>query len=220
MRDDDYRSGGGDLYHRTPSLDADASSPRPFAELLSRLRVRLAARKRRVLDVDGFDPAAVAVVLHEHDDGEPWVILTRRAPTLRAHAGQVALPGGRSDHDDDDAIATALRECHEEVGLRPASLQILGAMDDEPTTSGFVITPVLTALKNQPCYAPNPSEVAEVFEAPLSAFADRSRAEENGRYTVCGAVYTARAYRYRHHRIQGATARILEQLNDLIRQCA
>lgn len=190
----------------------------PFAELIARLRSRLASRKRRALDIDGFDPAAVAVVLREQG-GAPWVILTQRSSTLRSHAGQVSLPGGRSDHDDDSAIATAVRECHEEVGLLPTSLQILGALDDEPTTSGFVITPVLTALKNQPHYQPNPNEVAEVFEAPLSAFADRSQAEDTGRYTVCGAVYTARAYRYRHHRIQGATARILEQLNDLVRQC-
>ncbi|MCG8421538.1 MAG: CoA pyrophosphatase [Proteobacteria bacterium] len=183
--------------------------------IVERIRTRLRNRTRVELHIAGFRPAAVAVMLLDAGDTTS-VTFTLRSTNLRAHSGQVSLPGGQCDPSDASAAATAVRECYEEIGVQPRILDILGAMDDEPTSTGFVITPVVTELKIKPEYIPNPHEVAQVFEAPLAIFADRSGAKPMGERRLAGKTYPRRLYRYRNHSIQGATARILEQLTDLI----
>lgn len=91
---------------------------------------------------------------------------------MRHHAGQIALPGGKHDPADADLIATAMREAHEEIGLPPDALEILGATDTLVTTTGFRVTPVVAYVSRafEPC--PNPAEVERVFSAPLALFAD------------------------------------------------
>ena len=173
-------------------------------------------RERHTLQFDGFRAAAVAVLLVEHD-GTASVVLTLRTQSLRAHSGQVSFPGGTRDEEDGSVITTAIRECWEELGIAPLRTDVLGMLDDEPTTSRFVITPVVFALQARPHYVPNPDEVAQVFEAPLAVFADRSQAVDLGTYSLAGMTYASRAYHYQEHCIQGATARILERMNDLIR---
>lgn len=93
--------------------------------------------------------------------GGPAVLLTRRAAKLRAHAGQWALPGGRID-DGEDAVDAARRELHEELGLDLDPLHVLGLLDDYPTRSGFVITPVVLWGGADPDLHPNPDEVLSV----------------------------------------------------------
>src|SRR5262249_39183349 len=109
---------------------------------LARARANLDAFERRGAAVDGRKAAAVAVVLVPDGGGRACFLLTRRAPTLRAHTGQWALPGGRVDVGETPEQA-ALRELDEEVGLRLPGGASLGLLDDYPTRSGFVITPVV-----------------------------------------------------------------------------
>lgn len=111
-------------------------------------------------------PAAVAVAIVEHDDG-CGVLVTKRADRLRAHAGQWALPGGRLD-EGEDAVSAALREMHEEVGLHAAGDAVLGLLDDYPTRSGYVITPVVLWAGPLGELRPNPAEVASVHVATIA----------------------------------------------------
>jgi len=117
-------------------------------------------------------PAAVALTLVEADDGsgETAFLLTRRAAALRAHSGQWALPGGRCD-DGESAEQAAARELEEELGLKLPHEHILGALDDYPTRSGYVITPVVAWLDDASAMAPSPHEVASVHRIRLDHIA-------------------------------------------------
>lgn len=96
------------------------------------------------------------------------VVLTRRTAHLKHHAGQISFPGGKSEPEDASPIATALREAQEEVGLMPQQAEVLGTMPAYKTVTGFVITPVVALLPPNLAWQPDPGEVAEVFEVPLS----------------------------------------------------
>lgn len=119
-------------------------------------------------------PAAVLVPLLQRD-GEWQVVLTRRADGLRQHGGQISFPGGKRDPTDRDACATALRETHEEIGVRPESVEILGQLDDQLTFTRFRITPIVGWLPAPPSWQPDRNEVAEVFELPLALVCDVER---------------------------------------------
>jgi 8-oxo-dGTP pyrophosphatase MutT (NUDIX family) len=116
--------------------------------------------------------AAVAITLVEADDGsgESAFLLTRRNAGLRAHGGQWALPGGRCDPGETHEQA-ALRELEEELGLRLDAAHVLGVLDDYPTRSGYVITPVVAWLEDLGALAPNPDEVASVHRIRLDHIA-------------------------------------------------
>ncbi len=113
--------------------------------------------------------AAVLVPLVQRDDGL-HVLLTQRTAHLRDHAGQISLPGGRSEPQDPDAAATALREAHEEVGLAPHLVEVLGTLPVYTTTTQFVVTPVvgLVPALDSRALALDAFEVAEAFEVPLA----------------------------------------------------
>ena len=127
----------------------------------------LAPFERRALPLEGRRAAAVSMLLVEGEDGEACFVLTRRAPRLRAHGGQWALPGGRLDPGE-DAVAAALRESHEEVGALCAPADVLGLLDDYPTRSGYVITPVVVWAGANARLEANPAEVAELHRVPLA----------------------------------------------------
>src|SRR6202795_3732389 len=112
--------------------------------------------------------AAVAIALVEAGDVENGtaLLLTRRAAGLRAHRGQWALPGGRCDQGE-TAVEAALRELHEELGLEPGPDDVLGLLDDYPTRSGYLITPVVVWAATSASISPNPAEVASVHRIGL-----------------------------------------------------
>jgi 8-oxo-dGTP pyrophosphatase MutT (NUDIX family) len=134
--------------------------------LRERARTQLAGFERRAHPPAERRPAAVAVVLLPDDEGRACFLLTRRADRLRAHARQWALPGGRMDPGE-SAEAAALRELQEEVGLTLGPDAVLGVLDDYPTRSGFVITPVVTWCSSAAALTPNPEEVTRVYQVPL-----------------------------------------------------
>ena len=137
------------------------------AALRERARANLAAFERRALAPDGRRPAAVALALLSDDDGRACFILTRRAKTLNAHAGQWALPGGRIDSGE-SAEQAVRRELAEEVGLALDDESVLGLLDDYPTRSGYVITPVVVWAEGAGELVPNPGEVARIYRVPLA----------------------------------------------------
>jgi len=140
-------------------------------------RLEEALRARIARNVARFEPrrdprgdlvrAAVAVTLVDDESGAACFVLTRRAPKLANHGGQWALPGGRVDGDETPEEA-ALRELREEVGLACAPASVLGVLDDYPTRSGFVITPVVVWGGTARALAPDPREVASVHRVPLA----------------------------------------------------
>ncbi|UGY19570.1 CoA pyrophosphatase [Bradyrhizobium septentrionale] len=113
--------------------------------------------------------AAVAIALTEADDGSGAAfLLTRRSARLRAHSAQWALPGGRCDAGETQAEA-ALRELHEELGMALSDRDVLGMLDDYPTRSGYLVTPVVVWAGANAAIVPNPDEVASVHRIGLDA---------------------------------------------------
>ena len=138
-----------------------------FDEALhQKARANVAGFERHAAPVAGRKAAAVALVLLPDDDGRACFLLTKRTPTLRSHTGQWALPGGRMDAGESAEVA-ARRELEEELGLRLDAQTALGLLDDYPTRSGFVITPVVFWAENPGAVVPNPAEVARVHLVPL-----------------------------------------------------
>ena len=136
------------------------------------LSENFAGFKRLAQDnVESTRAAVMLLVTREPGTNKGSVILTRRAKTLRRHAGQYALPGGRAEPGETPA-ETALRECHEEIGLDPKAHQVIGLLDDFVTESGFCITPVVACMDETLNPAPDPGEVERVFHIPLSELAD------------------------------------------------
>jgi 8-oxo-dGTP pyrophosphatase MutT (NUDIX family) len=114
--------------------------------------------------------AAAVLVPIVNRAGTLSVLLTRRTDHLTQHAGQVSFPGGRSEPADCDAVATALRETLEEVGIEPALIEPFGYLDILETVSGYCVTPVVAWLDAGYKAQPDPHEVAEIFEVPLEFF--------------------------------------------------
>jgi len=126
----------------------------------------LASLDRLTIDLGSRRAAAVSVAVIEHD-GVLGVPLTRRAARMRAHPGQWALPGGRID-EGEDAVAAAVREMDEELGVSVPSACAVGLLDDYATRSGYVITPVVLWAGSVGELRPNPDEVASVHVASLA----------------------------------------------------
>ncbi|WP_425492505.1 NUDIX hydrolase [Dyella jiangningensis] len=154
-------------------------------------------------------PAAVLVGVRE--GVQPRVVLTVRTNDLPSHAGQVAFPGGGSDPADADAVATALRESEEEIGLERQLVTPLGFLDRFETISGYNITPVVARIDREARLYPAPAEVAEVFEVPLSFFLEPSNLR---RYTMEFRGHRRDMVEFVHggHRIWGATAAMVFNL--------
>ncbi|HKS88629.1 MAG TPA: CoA pyrophosphatase [Stellaceae bacterium] len=159
-------------------------------------------------------PAAVLVPLIDHADGMS-VLLTQRTAHLSAHAGQISFPGGRIEEDDADAVAAALRETEEEVGLPQARVSVIGRLDTYVTGTGFEITPIVGILAPPLPLAIDPFEVAEAFEVPLAYILDRSNHQRVERRSA-GMLRSFFVLPYQGRNIWGATAGILVNLAEVL----
>lgn len=169
--------------------------------------------------------ASVLVPLVAHADALR-VLLTRRTEHLRDHAGQISFPGGRTEPQDADAIATALREAEEEVGLRREVVEVIGTMPPYATVTGFVVTPVVALVQPGFELALDSFEVAEAFEVPLSFLMDPANHQRHQMETPAGvrSFYsmpwqsTAADGLPRHYFIWGATAAMLRNFYRYLSQ--
>jgi 8-oxo-dGTP pyrophosphatase MutT (NUDIX family) len=143
----------------------------PFEEALARIRVALAAREPRPHPVPRFRPAAVLVAVLARPEG-PTLLFTRRTEQVPHHKGEISFPGGGREPGE-DAVAAALREAEEEVGLAPSAVEVVGALDDLPSIARYVVTPVVAAVREPPAaFAPAAFEVLEPFELALARLLD------------------------------------------------
>lgn len=166
------------------------------------------------LDGVSLRPAAVLIGVRPGLDGSltgARVILTRRSAQLRHHPGQVAFPGGKLDQGDPSPEAAALREAHEEIGLEPSSVTLIGRLPDHQTVTGYLVTPVLGLVSGP--YHPRcePGEVAEIFEVPLSHLLDIRNYRIESRHWR-GQLRHYYTIPWGPWYIWGATARILRGL--------
>jgi 8-oxo-dGTP pyrophosphatase MutT (NUDIX family) len=148
-------------------VSRDPAGPRYDEEFRLHAGARLAVFSRHAIPPGDRRSAAVAAVLLPDEGGRAAFLLTRRALGLRAHGGQWALPGGRIDPGE-SAPRAALRELAEEVGLTLDETAVLGCLDDYPTRSGFVVTPVVAWAGPVVTLRANPAEVVSVHRVPLA----------------------------------------------------
>jgi len=165
-----------------------------------------------LLPAGEFTAAAVLVGLVPRREGTQ-VLLTRRTDGLRHHGGQVSFPGGRIEASDRDAVAAALRETGEEIGLLPAQIAPLGFLDPLATITGFRILPVVAMISPDYVALPDPGEVADVFEVPLAFLLDPANLATHT-FDLLGRPRAVWEYRYPAQRIWGATASILLNLRE------
>ena len=188
----------------------------PLDPVAAALRAALAHRERTSGAPPGHParPSAILVLLAPGPRG-PELVLTLRPPSLRAHAGQVACPGGKRNAEDADAAACALREAAEELGLEPGAVEVLGLLDDLLTPTGFLVTPVVAWQRRDVTYRPNPEEVAEVFTVPIAHLRDPANYRSQGSLGHGGIDYSLHEYHHGAHVIWGVTARMVHQLLEL-----
>lgn len=136
------------------------------------------------------------------------VVLTRRVEHLRVHAGQVSFPGGRLDPDDADETAAALREAHEEIGLPPQNVEVIGRLNEMPTITGFYVTPVVAVVRKPIRFVPNPDEVATIFQVPLDWLFDDANVQRTHREWQGRRVPIYR-FDWGEEMIWGATAKMI-----------
>ena len=165
------------------------------------------------LEGDDLVPAAVMVLLYERD-GEEHLLFQVRTHHVEHHKGEISLPGGTQDPEDDTLLVTALRETEEEIGVSTDHIEIYGRLDDTPTRSNFVMSPFVGAIT-----APGPYpfefaeiEVAELLEVPLSRLLSGEALE----WTEPRPGMRMPAFRHGEHLIFGATARVIDSLVRII----
>ena len=158
-------------------------------------------------------PASVLLPLITHP--EPTVLLTKRTEQLHDHAGQVSFPGGGRELQDADPVATALRETHEEIGLSPDQVEVVGFLRGYLTISGYAVTPVVGLVKPGFQVTIDPLEVAEVFEVPVAFLVDPKNREVQTR-ELGGEQVGFYLYRYQGQTIWGATAAMLVNFLDTL----
>ena len=194
---------------------SSGSSSRRAEALAGALRgVLLDPVEASALEVHGRTDAAVLVPIFVGADGEPHVVFTRRRDDLRRHPGEISFPGGREDADDADRVATALREAHEEIGLPPDAVEVVGALQPTPTiATSYAVYPFVGLIEPGMEWTLSPREVAEVLELSLR---DLRAGYGRRRLVRRGVPFRTDVYVVGDHLIWGATARILGDLLERV----
>lgn len=169
----------------------------------------------RHLDMpSALKPAAVLIACMERAN-DIHIILTKRSIHLSKHPGQISFPGGRIDDQDDSASAAALREAHEEIGLSPHGVTLLGQLPDYITRTGYRIFPFVAHITQTDNWILQQDEVAEIFDIPLSFILAPGNPLVKKR-NLAGKEYQTFVFPYRHHYIWGATAGMLHQFRQIL----
>jgi 8-oxo-dGTP pyrophosphatase MutT (NUDIX family) len=159
--------------------------------------------------------AAAVLLLIVNRAPEPTVVFTQRTTHLADHAGQISFPGGRHHPEDRDAVDTALREAHEEIGLERQRVQILGRMPEYRTVTAYAVTPIVGWIEPPLEYTPDPREVDAVFEVPLGFLLDRANHRHETAFFK-GRTRKFWAIPFGDHYIWGATAGMLVTFQRIV----
>ena len=199
--------------HIRESLDPQPSTPDQDMQWLAGATAELASKVRAALPSRTV-PAAVLIPLVERESGLT-VLLTQRAETLKDHAGQISFPGGRIEPQDKDAWHAALREAHEEIGLRAEFVEFAGYLPDHHVITGFRVTPVVAFVNPEYQLRIAAAEVHDAFEVPLDFILDAEN--HKSRQRVLGGVsIEVHDIPYGDRNIWGATAGMLMTLRRML----
>ncbi|HXU24095.1 MAG TPA: CoA pyrophosphatase [Tepidiformaceae bacterium] len=185
------------------------------AQTKEQLRETLAAYQPSSADAGpGVVPAAVLVLLHDHD-GDLHIVFQKRTDKVHDHKGQISFPGGASDPEDMSLAETALRETHEEIGVLPEDVDILGQLDEMVTVSNYVVTPFVGWVARYPYeWRFSDEEVAYLLEVPVSHLLEPGTLIPDRRF-INGREYEFQSYKFGDDLIWGATARMLGNFLDV-----
>ena len=181
---------------------------------ISELRRILSENPKKTLVDPSLIPAGVMLLVYSAE-GECRILLNVRSDDVEDHKGEVAFPGGCKDERDRTLLDTALRETHEEMGVRPQDVKVLGELDDVATSSNYLISPYVGTIAYPYRFMPNDREVAVVLEVPLTEL----RGGKGVRNEVCigqGEMVNRPSYVYKGHLIFGATAMVLSRFLELL----
>ena len=178
------------------------------------IRRILAENPKKTISDPSLSPAGVLLLLYPKD-GEYCVLLNKRTDQVEHHKGEISFPGGSKDAKDATLLDTALRETYEEMGIRPEDVEVLGQLDDTPTSTNFLITTTVGTIPYPYDFNPSELEVAEVLEVPLPALMDDETRRDEVRI-VDDDLHHVPSYVYRGHLIFGATARVLSRFLELL----
>ncbi|HEY5475923.1 MAG TPA: CoA pyrophosphatase [Tepidiformaceae bacterium] len=181
-----------------------------------RIKAALSTYQPRAIEIEpGAEAAAVLVLLYEHQ-GRQHVIFQKRTDQVRDHKGQISFPGGAVDPEDVDLVSTALRETHEEIGVHPDHIEVLGQLDDMVTISNFRVTPFVGWLDRYPYeWRFSDEEVAYLLEVPLDHLRNPASLVPDRRM-INGKERTFQSYQWGDDLIWGATARMLSNFLDVV----
>lgn len=184
-------------------------------DIAQKIKEILAQREVKEVAVGpGRTRAAVLLPLFVKN-GSCHILFTKRSHKVRYHKGEISFPGGNYDATDDDLLATALREAHEEIGLEPQDVSLLGALDEMMTMTDFIVSPFVGHIPYPYTFIPSPDEIAEIIILPLADFLKAGVLSEEYR-TYNKKTEKVPIYHSGGHVIWGATARILRQFLELI----
>jgi len=181
-----------------------------------RLKAALSSYQPRALEIEqGHWPAAVLVLLYQHE-GREHVIFQKRTDLVQDHKGQISFPGGGAELGDVDLKFTALRETHEEIGVHPDHIEILGQLDDMVTISNFRVTPFVGWLDRYPYeWRFSDDEVAYLLEVPLDHLRNPASLVPDRRL-INGQERVFHSYQWGQDLIWGATARMLANFLQVV----
>jgi 8-oxo-dGTP pyrophosphatase MutT (NUDIX family) len=191
--------------------------PRHNGQVINDIRARIAAYVHAHLPVEERPRAAVLIPVYQAGD-EIHIVLTKRTDRVEHHKGEISFPGGAHDPTDADLVATALRESHEEIGLHPKHVEVIGRVDDFITVSQFHVTPyvgLIDPLSAPYRWLPQEREVAEILEVPLPHLLDPSNLVRERRVLSDGRTAEMDSFKWREHLVWGATARMLKNFLDV-----
>lgn len=180
--------------------------------MLEQLETRLNQHSPWQLSSDLKPRAEAGVICLLTDEAEPQVILTQRSGGLSTHAGEVAFPGGKRDPEDDSLLTTALREAHEEVGVEPDQVKLLGELSQIYSLHKLAVTPFVGVVSPDVELRPNPGEIAAIFKTPLKFLLELDNARIDKFAMVDGRTRFVPSWQYQQYEIWGLTAWALAEL--------